>query len=144
MIKHDDTKWRMILEACGYSVLCVGTWIKSEKPSNRQNIESTSSRHVFPLWKSLLTNELQKPDSHPATYVVVDGYVFKDKTFQVLNSAKTLDVLSEESMSFSLSYICRQNDALQTMDKSVLYKLRYKYPVVDAVGVFKTRNLHGG
>ena len=40
-------------------------------------------------------------------------------------------------MSFSLSYVCKQNTVLEHMDKSVLYFLRYKHPVVDAVGILQ-------
>lgn len=45
-----------------FCVAC-GSVDKVKKPSNRRNIESVSSRHVFPLWKSLLTNTLEKSDS---------------------------------------------------------------------------------
>lgn len=59
-------QWRIILKAYkALSFFCVacGNMNKVRKPSDRQNIDSTLSQHVFPLWKSLPMNELEKSDS---------------------------------------------------------------------------------
>ena len=35
---------------------------------------------------------------------VIDGSIFKDRMFRYLNSARTLDVITEESFSYSIAY----------------------------------------
>ena len=62
VIKRDMAKMEDDVRSKRLFCVACGDVDKVTKPSNRRNIESTSSRHVFPLWKSLLMNELQKSD----------------------------------------------------------------------------------
>ena len=95
--------------------------------------------YPLPLSEAKLIHELAKVKK---SYTlpqnpVVDGYVFEEQMFVLLNNTKSLEIFTYVPMSFSLSYVCKQNTVLEHMDKSVLYFLRYKHPVVDAVGILQ-------
>ena len=70
---------------------------------------------------------------------MIDGYLFEEKLFQFMNNAKRLDVVTNtgESLSLSLSYICRKNETVLTLHKSALYQLRYKHPIIDGIDILQ-------
>ena len=44
---------------------------------------------------------------------------------------------TRESLYLFLSYVCRKSDTLIKLDRSVLYQLRYKHPVIDGIGILQ-------
>ena len=69
------------------------------------------------------------------TLTLPSNYIIKRCIFEE-NITEGLDVLIRgELLAFTIAHIHIRDGILKGINKSVLYKLRYKHPVVDAVGV---------
>ena len=130
----------IFLDTCEFNEF-VQSWVYSQHICEYKKSHGKHKLvYALPFSENLLVTELSKlqPTLPLPKNPVIDGYVYEEKVFHFMNNAKKLDVLTnKESLCLSLSYVCKKSDTLIKLDKSIMYQLRYKHPIIDGIGILQ-------
>ena len=96
----------------------------------------------FPYVYELLLKELSilKKNRKVPNNPIINGFIFESEFLQGIEQIRLIETITyHRRFTFQVEYVCTlgSNEKLVSMEYGVLYHLRCKHPVVDAVGILK-------
>ena len=120
------------------------SWVCVEGICNIQVTEDNDYTVVcnFPYVHKLLLMELstlKKRNKIPSN-PIINGFIFEAEFLQGVRNLRFIETLSDdENLTFDIRYLYSLgiDEKLTNMEAGVLYHLRHRHPVIDAVGILK-------